>query len=103
MPLPLIPVIGSAIAGWFAGKAAKTALFVGTMTAILAALWASLNAFFNGLNVFFYEDGLWHSFWMGVTFFIPDNFTTCFTICMGADLAVFMYRFFSRTLAVGSS
>jgi biotin transporter BioY len=100
---PFIALAGSALAGWFAGKAAKTALFVVTMTALLGGLWAGLNALFNGLNVFFYEDGLWHDFWMGVTFFIPENFTVCFTICMGADLSVFMYRFFSRTLAVGSS
>jgi hypothetical protein len=88
---------------WIASKAARIAVLVGISVVLLGGLWITLNAMLNGLNVFFTQSGMWYNFWMGVSFFIPSNFSACITLMFGADLAVFVYRFYARTVELGAS
>lgn len=88
-----------AVLGWVASKAARLVVMTALAVTLLGGLWLALNALLNGISVLAMSDGYWGMFWMGVNFLVPTNFTACLTVMFSADLLVFMYRFYTRTLA----
>jgi hypothetical protein len=89
------------ILGWFTSKIGRVATIVTIVVALLGTLWASINVSLNALIYTTSSGGLWFNFWMGVSFFIPENFSNCIALMFGADVSVFMYRIYNRITFAG--
>lgn len=84
--------------GWLSSKVAMVAAIVTVSLASLVALFAAMKVLVVGLvSTVPYEP-----FVMGFYACWPSNAETCISACWAADIAVFLYKYKMRVLALVS-